>query len=695
MRLVPLAAILMLQHLTSAQEAVSPPAARAVPRALTMFGDTRVDNYYWLRERKDPATLAYLEAENSYTRARMQHTEELQKALYQELLGRIQQTDSSVPVKIDDYYYYRRTVEGKQYDIYCRKKDSLEAPEEVLIDANVLAEGHPYFSVGALLTSPDHRLLAYAVDVTGDESYTIRFKDLAAGQLLPDQITNAHDSLAWANDNRTLFYAVLDKTRRPFKVFRHMLGAAKDSQVYHEKDQRFTVEVGKTSSRAYIVLHIASALTSEARYLSADAPRGRFRTVIPRVHEVEYDITHHGDSFFIRTSDGARTFRVVQAPVRNPSKANWREIVPARPSVTIESIRAFRDHLVVEERHAGLVKLRIREISTGAEHLTEFEEPAYRAGLGVNGEYDTPWVRLVYTSLVTPVSTFDYNMRTRERVLRKREPVLGGYDPARYATERLWARAPDGVEIPISLVYKKGLVRDGRSPLLLYGYGAYGLSLDPAFSPDRLSLLDRGFIYAIAHIRGGGDLGKAWHESGRLLAKRNTFTDFIACAEHLIAQKYTSPTRLAIHGRSAGGLLIGAVLNLRPELFAAAVAMVPFVDAVTTELDTSLPLTVGEWEEWGNPAEKQYYDYIKSYSPYDNVTAGPYPKMLVTAGLNDPRVMYWEPAKWVAKLRALHPGNRELLLKTEMGSGHFGSSGRYDYLKETAFYYAFLLDALR
>jgi oligopeptidase B len=692
MRRFSLIFVAMTQLVSSADDGLAPPSAKIVPKTLSLFGDTRIDNYYWLRERTDPDTIQYLEAENAYTQARMKHTVGLQTRLYAEMLGRIQQTDSTVPIKIDNYFYYRRTIEGKQYEVYCRKKDSLEAPEEVLLDGNALAEGHKYFNIGPWVTSPDHRLLAYGVDLAGDETYTVRVKDLTTGQLLPDEITNAYDSLVWANDNRTFFYTVLDKARRPFKVFRHTLGTRKDPLVYHEKDERFTVEVAKTSSRAYILINIASSLTTEVRYLSAGTPRGRFQIVLPRVHEVEYDLTHHGNSFFIRTNDGAKTFRVVEAPVSDSSRAKWKEVIPSRPGVTIESVWAFKNHLVVEERDGGLIKLRVRSFSGGGRYV-EFDEPAYRASLGPNAEYETPWMRFVYTSLVVPDSTFDYNMDTGERILRKRQPVLGGYDPAQYVIERLYAKAADGVEIPISVVYKKDTRLDGSAPLLLYGYGAYGISIDPSFSSDRLSLLDRGMIFAIAHIRGGGDLGKQWHENGRLLAKRNTFTDFIACAEYLIAQKYTAPSRLAIHGRSAGGLLIGSVVNMRPELFAAAVAMVPFVDAVTTELDATLPLTVGEWEEWGNPSEKQYYDYMKSYSPYDNIAAQRYPAMLVTAGLNDPRVMYWEPAKWVAKLRASNASPR-LLLKTEMGSGHFGSSGRYDYLKETAFYYAFILDAL-
>jgi oligopeptidase B len=687
-------ALFILLTMTQLSAADRAPVAKQIPKKMTLFGDTRVDNYYWLRDKKNPETIAYLEAENTYTQKTMLHTEELQGKLYKEILGRIQQADETVPVKIDDYYYYRRTLEGKQYSLYCRKHNSLQAPEEVLLDGNQMAEGHPYFSIGSWLTSPDHSLLAYAADYTGDEIYTIYVKDLRSGQLLPDRMLRTSDGFVWASDNKTIVYATLDKAQRPFKVYRHSLGGKRDTLLHHEKDERFTVDVSKTSSRMFIVLQISSSLTSEVRVLRADAPRGPLEIVLPRVQGVEYDVTHHGDSFFIRTNDHAQTFRVMEAPIHGASRENWKEVIAARPDVTIESVRAFANHLVAEERERGLVKLRVRDFRTNEDDVVGFEEPAYAAELGVNGEYDTPIVRYTYTSLVVPLSTYDYNMETHERLLKKREPVLGGYDPDQYATERLYAKASDGAEIPISLVYKKGFVRDGRAPMLLYGYGSYGISIDPSFRADRLSLLNRGMVFAIAHIRGGGDLGKPWHESGRLLTKRNTFTDFIAAAEHLVAQKYTSPDRLAINGRSAGGLLMGAVTNMRPDLFAVVVAQVPFVDALTTELDTTLPLTVGEWEEWGNPNEKQYYDYIKSYSPLDNVTAQAYPAMLITGGLNDPRVMYWEPTKWAAKLRALRTNDKRLLLKTEMGSGHFGSSGRFDYLKETAFYFTFILDTL-
>jgi len=672
-----------------------PPVAKMAPLTTTLFGDTRVDNYFWLRDRTDPDTIPYLEAENAYTQATMRHTEGLQAQLYAEMLGRIKQTDLTVPVKRDDYFYYSRTEEGKQYAIYCRKQGSLEAQEELLLDANALAEGKKYFRIGNYAVSPNHKLLAYSTDYEGDENYTIRVMDLTTGNLLADEIANTYYSLEWANDNATFFYAVLDPAKRPYKIFRHSLGSAEDALVYHEEDERFTVELSKTSSRAYILIDIGSSLTSEVRYVSTDRPQAEFRVVLPRVHEVEYDLTHHDDSFFIRTNDGAKTFRLVEAPVEDPSRPNWKEILAKRDTVTVESVNALRDYLVVEERDRGLIKLRIQDFASGETHFVDFPEPVYSAALGSNAEYDTKLLRFVYTSLVTPNCVFDYNMQTRERELKKQQEVLGGYDPAQYQSERIYAKAPDGVEVPISVVYRKGFQRDGQAPMLLYGYGAYGISIDPSFSSDRLSLLDRGFVYAIAHVRGGGDLGKPWHEDGRLLKKKNTFLDFIACAEHLTAGKYTSPNRLAIMGRSAGGLLAGAVTNLRPDLFAAVAALVPFVDALNTELDPTLPLTIGEWEEWGNPAQKEYYEYIKSYAPYENVESKPYPNMLITGGLNDPRVPFWEPAKLAAKLRAMKTDDRILLLKTEMGSGHFGASGRYEYLKETAFNYAFLLDVLK
>ena len=672
----------------------SPPVAKVVPVSTTLFGDTRTDPYGWLRDRNDPDTLKYLEAENAYTKAMMKSTEELQSKLYTEMLGRIKQTDLSVPVKREEYFYYTRTEEGMQYAIYCRKKGSLESPEEILLDGNVLGQGQKYFRIGNFAVSPNHRLLAYSVDFEGDEMYTIRVMDLERAPYWP---TRSPTPTTRSNGPMTTGRSSTPCWTRPSARTRCIAtrwALRMSSLIYQENDERYTLALEKTSSRAFILINIGSSLTSEVRYVSTDRPYEPFQTVLPRVQDVEYDLTHHDDSFYIRTNDHARTFRVVRAPVGDASRPNWEDFLPKRDRVTVEDVHAFRDYLVIEERDRGLSQIRIQHFPTGEAYTIEFPEPVYTAGLGPNAEFDTHALRFHYASLVTAPCVFDYDMETRQRELKKQQEVLGGYDPAQYQSERVYAKASDNTEIPISIVYKKGFRRDGFAPMLLYGYGAYGISMDPAFSSDRLSLLDRGMVYAIAHIRGGADLGKPWHEDGRLLVKMNTFTDFIAAAEYLIAEKYTSPARLAIQGGSAGGLLMGAVANLRPALFAVIVANVPFVDALNTELDATLPLTVGEWEEWGNPAEKQYYDYIKSYSPYDNVEAKAYPKILVTAGLNDPRVSYWEPAKWVAKLRALKKDDRLLLLKTEMGSGHFGASGRYERWKEIAFNYAFILRAL-
>lgn len=678
--------------LATPERAIQPPTAKIVPHVMTVHDDTRTDNYAWLRNREDPDTIAYLEAENAYTKAEMEHTEDLQAKIYAEILSHIKQTDLTVPVKRDDYFYYTRTEEGKQYRIYCRKHGSLDAPEEILLDGNLMAEGRKYFQIGVFAPSPNHKLLAYSIDETGDEVFTVIVKDLESGKLLPVEIGNTSYALEWAEDNATLFYTVLDEAKRPFKVFRYALGGSGATEIFHETDRRFELDVSKTSSRAYLLISCVSSLTTEVRYLPSAEPLREFRIVLPRRPGVEYDLTHHGDSFFIRMNDGgAKTFRVVQAPVAKPDE--WVEILAARPDVTVEGVVAFASHLVFEERDRGLPRIRIQRFDSGDTHYIEFPEPDYCVMVTGNAEYDTAMLRFTYTSLVTPASVFDYNVRTRERELKKQQEVPG-YDPANYRTERILAKAPDGVDVPISLVSRKGVARDGSAPMLLYGYGSYGISTEPSFSPDRLSLLDRGLVYAIAHVRGGGDLGKPWHEDGRLLRKPNTFTDFIACAETLIAKGYTSAERLAIEGRSAGGLLTGAVVNLRPDLFAVALSGVPFVDALNSMLDASLPLTVGEYEEWGDPNDKMFYECIKSYSPYENVRAQAYPVMLITAGLNDPRVSYWEPAKWAAKLRALKTDKRRLLLKVNMGSGHFGSSGRYEYFKETAFNYAFLLDAL-
>jgi oligopeptidase B len=675
---------------------LTPPVAKIAPKTLTSHGDIRTDNYFWLRDRSDPDVLAYLEAENQYTATMMEHTEGLQTKLYQEMLGRIKETDQEVPERLDDYYYYTRTEEGKPYPIYCRKTGSLDAPEEVLLDQNELATGHTYCGLGVYEVSPDHQLLAYSVDTSGAETYTIYIKDLNTGQLLPDVIPNTYYSLEWANDNQTFFYSALDPTKRPYQVYRHILGQnpGEDSLLYEEADEAFTLWIRKTRSKAYLLVHLRQTTTTEVHYLPADEPLGQFRVIQPRQRGTEYVVEHHDERFFIVTNDEAPNFRVVTAPTSAPGKENWREFIPHRPEVRVYQVEAFQDHLVIYQREHGLEQFRVMHLPGQETHQVEFPEAAYTVTLYPNREFNTTLLRFTYASLVTPDSVFDYDMNSRTRELKKQQEVLGEYDPAAYQTERILATAADGAQIPISLVYKKSLRQENGNPTLLYGYGAYEACIDPSFSSNRLSLLDRGLVYAIAHLRGGGVKGRTWYEQGKLLHKKNTFTDFIACAEHLIAQNYTDRNRLAAWGRSAGGLLMGAITNMRPDLFTAVVAGVPFVDTVTTMLDASIPLTTSEFDEWGNPQEKIFYDYMKSYSPYDNVEVKDYPHLLVTTGLNDPRVAYWEPAKWVAKLRALKTDQNLLVLKTDMSAGHSGPSGRYEYLKEMAFIYVFILDRL-
>jgi oligopeptidase B len=679
-----------------AQQSITPPVAKIVPKADTLFGDIRIDNYFWLRDRANLEVMKYLETENSYTEAVMKPTEEFQEQLYKELLGRIKETDLSVPEKIDDYYYYTRTEEGKQYPINCRKKGSLEASEEILLDQNALAVGHKYLEVGVFKISPDHQLLAYSVDTTGSEAYTLYVKDLNTGKLLGDEIPNTYYSSEWANDNKTIFYTVLDEAKRPYKLYRHTLGTKpmEDVVVYFEPDQAYELSLMKTKSKEYLLMNLESETTSEVHYLKADHPTEDFKVIHPRQHEMEYSVDQHGDKFFIVTNEGAKNFKLVEAPVSDPSLGNWKEVIPYSDSVKIDDIDLFKNHLVVYERERGLKRIHVLNLTTNEGHYVDFPEPVYTFWQARNPDFNTNLLRFNYTSLITPRSVFDYNMDTKTRELKKQDEVLGGYDPSLYQSERVFAKAEDGTMIPISLVYKKGMVKDGKNPLFLYGYGAYGISSEPSFSSNHLSLLNRGFIYAIAHVRGGGEMGRYWYDDGRLLHKKNTFTDFIACAEQLIAEEYTTNDKLVINGVSAGGLLIGAVNNMRPDLFKIVIAEVPFVDVLNTMLDPSLPLTVIEYEEWGNPTNKEYYDYMKSYSPYDNVEAKNYPNMLITAGLNDPRVSYWEPTKWTAKLRAKKTDQNRLLLKTKMESGHFGATGRYDYLRDVAFEYAFIFDVL-
>jgi oligopeptidase B len=662
----------------------------------TVHGETRVDEYSWLRDREDPETLAYLQAENRYTQAVMRHTEELQEQLYQELRGRIKETDLSVPEQVDDWLYYARTEAGGQYPIYCRRRLASEWDESVLLDQNPLAVGHSYFRLGAFEVSPDHRFLAYSIDTCGSESYTLYLKDLCTGELLSETLTNTAPAVAWANDSQTLFYIVLDDARRPCRLYRHRLGSnpADDALVYHEADESFFLDVGRTRSRQLIQLDINSHSTSEVRFVSADRPEDPFRVLEARRPGVEYNVSHQGDRFFITTNDEAPNFRLVSAPVADPSRANWTPILPHRSAVKLDNTDAFRDHLVVYQRVGGLRQIRILDLNGEGDHLVPFPEPVYSAHPHDNLEFDTTVLRFSYTSLVTPSSVVDYDMASRTWAVRKQTEVLGGYDASCYRSERLFAEAPDGAMVPVSLVYRLPLELDASRPLLLNGYGAYGVTYEPGFSSHALSLLDRGFVVAIAHVRGGEEMGRAWYEGGKLLQKRNSFTDFIAAAEHLIAAGYTSPDGLVISGGSAGGLLMGAVTNLRPDLFRAVLAEVPFVDVVNTMLDASLPLTVIEYDEWGNPADPEFYHYIRSYSPYDNVESRDYPNILITAGLNDPRVAYWEPAKWAARLRARKTDQNRLLLRTNMGAGHGGASGRYDYLREVAFKWAFVLDVM-
>jgi len=675
---------------------VDPPVAKIVPHVDTMFGEEVVDNYFWLRERDNPEVIDYLKAENAFTDSVTQHTKDFQDKLYQEMLDRIKETDLSVPVKRDNYYYYNRTEEGKQYSIYCRKKGNLDADEEILLDVNKLAEGKDFMRLGVFAVSPDHKMLAYATDDKGNERYDLRIKNLETGKLYPDAIENIATSVEWANDNKTLFYTITDDAWRPFKVYRHKLGddAKNDKMIYHEKDDAFFVGLGKTKSMAYLMIGIGSNTTSEYRYLDANNPFGKFKVVEPRKHEMEYDIEHHGDKFYILTNDNAKNFKLMETPVNRTSKKYWKEVIPHRDSVMLTGMDLFKDYMVIYERKDGLRQIRVTDFNTGEAHNIEFEEPVYAVYGSKNPDFKSHVLRFTYMSLVTPRSVYDYNMKTRDRELKKQKEVLGDYNPEDYQSERIYATASDGAQIPVSLVYKKGMKKNGNNPFYLYGYGAYGMNMDAWFSSNRLSMLNRGFIFALAHVRGSSTMGRAWYEDGKLMNKKNSFTDFIAVAEHLIDEKYTSQDKLVIGGGSAGGLLVGAVVNMRPDLFKVVVADVPFVDLMNTMLDETLPLTVIEWEEWGNPNEKEAYDYMRSYSPYDNVEAKAYPNMLLTGGLNDTRVNYWEPAKWTAKLRANKTDDNILVLKTNMGAGHGGASGRYDYLKEVAFEYAFILDIM-
>ena len=676
---------------------LAPPVARQVPKVDTLHGETRTDPYFWLRDdrRSAPEVISYLEAENRYAEAGMRHTQALQKKLYQEMVSRIKETDLSVPEFVDGFWYYTRTVKGQQYPIFCRRRGSLKAPEQVLLDENALAGSRPYSRVGLRQVSPDGQILAYTWDTTGGEWYTLRFKDLRTGRLLTDRIDSVNYEVEWAADNRTVFYGRDDAAHRPYRVHRHQLGGAgADPVVFEDLDPLFNVELGKSKDRAYVFINAESFTSSDTRYLPADQPAGEWRVLLPRAPDAVYSVEHHGRDFLIRTNDGALNFKLMRAPVADPNPENWAEVVPARDSVLLEDFDVFRGHVALYERGNAVRRIRVLEFESGKTYEVDFPEEISTFQRSDNPEFDTDLVRFTYTSPVTPLSVYDFDMKRRTRTLKKRTEVPN-YRPERYATERTWARAGDGARVPVTLLYRKPLAKDGSRPMLLYAYGSYGASTDPWFNSNIFSLVDRGFVFAVAHIRGGQEMGRGWYDDGKMFRKKNTFTDFIAAAEHLVRDGYTTSSRLAIRGGSAGGLLMGAVTNMRPDLFRAVVADVPFVDVINTMLDASIPLTTQEWLQWGNPAKQPDYSYMKSYSPYDNVAPKQYPAILVTAGLNDPRVGYWEPAKWVAKLRATKTDSNTLLLKTNMGAGHGGSSGRYDFLKEIAFRYAFVLDQVR
>lgn len=667
-----------------------PPAAARKPKKITQHGENRTDDYFWLREKTNPEVLAYLESENKYFEGVMQPVAALKEALYKEMVGRVQETDLSVPEKKDDYYYYTRIEKGQNYQLYCRKYETLDGKEELLLDGNELAKGHKYFRLGNYAVSPNHALLAYSIDTEGDEVYVTHFKDLKTGATLSDQIPNVYYGIVWANDNKTLFYTTLDAAKRPYRVHRHTLGTptANDPVVYEEKDERFYVELRKTRDAKYVLIASDSKMTSEVYYLDAATPNAEFKSVAPRRQGVEYAVHHHDGEFLILNNHNAINFKISAAKV---GAAEWRDLIPHRTDVYIEQIAEYKDWLTLTERENGLRRLHARKWNGDEDHIVAMPEPVYALQPTGNPNYDAKTIRFTYQSLVTPSSVFDYELASRQRTLRKQQQIPSGYDASQYTSERHFAKAADGALIPIAIVYKKGFKADGKSPLLLYAYGSYGINTEAAFNASRLSLLDRGFAFAVANIRGGSEMGRHWYDTGKLLNKKNTFTDFIAAAEHLIGKNYTTPSKLAIMGGSAGGLLMGAVINLRPELFHTVLALVPFVDVLNSMSDASLPLTVGEYEEWGNPDDKKFYDYMKSYSPYDNVAKKAYPNILATGGLNDPRVPYWEPAKWVAKMRTLKTDKNILAMKINMGAGHFGKSGRYAALEETAEQYAFLL----
>nr|WP_294935401.1 S9 family peptidase [uncultured Flavobacterium sp.] len=676
---------------------ITPPVAAVKPKILEKHGIVRTDNYYWLNERENPEVIDYLNKENEYYNAMTAHTKQFQADLFEEMKSRIKEDDSSVPYLYNGYYYITRFEKGKDYPIYSRKKETLEAPEEIMFDGNEMAKGHAYFQLSGLSVSEDNKWCAFAVDTVSRREYTIQIKNLETGDILPVKLEKTTGGSTWAADNKTLFYTRKDLvTLRSEKIYKHKLGseANEDVVVYHEKDDTFSVFVYKGKSKKYLVIGSSSTLTSEYQILRSDNPDGEFQLFQKRTRGLEYSISHYGDNFYVVTNkDKATNFKLMKTPENATGRENWVDLIPHREDTLLEGIEIFKDYLVVEERNNGLNKIRIMPWSGEGDYYLPFEIETYTAYTTTNVDFDTEILRYSYQSMATPSSVIDFNMRTKEKNIMKEQEVLGGkFDKHNYTEERIWATAQDGTKVPISMVYRNGIVKDGKNPLLLYAYGSYGASMDPYFSSIRLSLLDRGFIYAIAHIRGGEDLGRQWYDNGKLLKKMNTFTDFIDCSKFVIEQNYTSAAHLYAEGGSAGGLLMGAIINMAPELYNGIIAQVPFVDVVTTMLDDTIPLTTGEYDEWGNPNDKEYFDYMLSYSPYDNVVAQKYPNMLVTTGLHDSQVQYWEPAKWVAKLRVMKLGDSQLFMDINMDTGHGGASGRFEAIKEVTKEYTFLLD---
>lgn len=694
--MAPALLLLMLGCTDKNQNTMKPPLAAQKPHELTIHGHTRMDPFYWLNDRENPEVITYLEAENAYTEAVMASTKDFQQKLYDEMLGRIQQTDMSVPYRLNGYWYYSRFEEGKEYPLYCRKADKEDAQEEIMLNGNAMAEGYAYFQIGGWQVSYDNKILAYAVDTVSRRQYTVYIKNLETGEVYKDAIPNTSGNMAWANDNKTLYYTIKDETLRSYKILKHVLGTDQNNDVlvFHETDPTFNTFVFKTKSSEYIAIGSGSTVSSEYRIQPANKPDAPFRIIQPRMRDLLYSIEHFGNHFYIRTNLDAKNYRLVKTPVDKTSLENWTEVIAHRNDVFLEDFEVFAAYLALNERKDGLTQVRIMHWDGSDDHYLDFGEPAYTAYLSTNLDFETDKLRFAFTSLTTPNSIYEYNMGKREKELLKQQQVLGGYNPDDYQSERFFVISHDGVQVPVSLVYKKGMVKNGANPLVLYGYGSYGASMDAYFSSSRLSMLDRGFIWAIAHIRGGQEMGRHWYDDGRLLNKRNTFYDFIATGEALVEKKYTSPNHMFAMGGSAGGLLVGAVMNMRPDLWKGIIAQVPFVDVVTTMLDESIPLTTGEYDEWGNPNEKEYYEYMLSYSPYDNIEAKNYPAMLVTTGLHDSQVQYWEPAKWVARLRQMKTDNNTLLLKTNMDFGHGGASGRFERLREVALEYTFMMKEL-